>query len=417
MRLVDTLKREIPDVPGVYFFKRGREILYVGKATSLQSRIRSYFSSDIRTARGPKIVHMITAADSVRWRKTDSVLEALLLESSLIKKYQPYFNTREKDDKSYSFVAITNEEYPRVLTIRGRELDGKRLSSPAAHIFGPFPSNVELRDALRIIRRIFPYRDRCQPMVGKACFNAQIGLCPGVCAGTMSISEYRKQIRSIRLLFEAKKQALVRSLKREMKAAAIKEAFERAAILRKQIAALEHINDIALLKRRDTGVLFSERTQRSPRIEAYDVAHLFGGARVGAMAVVCDNEPLNKEYRKFTLEANLIDDIAGLKEILERRLAHHEWRYPDIIVVDGGIAQKNAAEVLLRKNKQDIPVIAVTKDNNHRPRELKGLKIYRDSHASSILLANAEAHRFAISFHRAKRRCELMGSVDPHKRA
>lgn len=174
----DLKQFNLPDGPGVYFFKQGKSILYVGKATSLHDRVRSYFNKDLIESRGPRLVAMLELADSIDFIQTDSVLEALILEAREIKKYQPKYNTREKDNKSFYQVIITKEDYPRVLMIRERELEVKPdLAGSIKYKFGPFPYPSELREALRIVRKIFTYRDKCSPLSGRACFNVQIGLC------------------------------------------------------------------------------------------------------------------------------------------------------------------------------------------------------------------------------------------------
>jgi len=176
--LIDSIKK-FPKTPGVYFFKRVKNnktnILYIGKATSLRDRVRSYFSNDIAITRGPKIVGMLEECTEITFEKTDSVLEALLLEAHLIKKYQPEYNTKEKDNKSFYYVVITKEDFPRVLLVRGRDIlvgalgGKKKIDYTIAHSFGPFPSGQTLRDALGLIRKIFPFRDKCVPCVGEKC--------------------------------------------------------------------------------------------------------------------------------------------------------------------------------------------------------------------------------------------------------
>lgn len=410
MKITDIQLDTLPRAPGVYFFKRGDEVLYIGKATSLRDRVRSYFNDDVVVTRGTKIVRMVEHAEKVEVQETPSVLEALILESHLIKQYQPDYNTREKDDRSYNYVLITQEEFPRLLQVRGKmlaehEVDPVKFPLPKAkYIFGPFPKGGELKEALRIVRKIFPYRDKCEPNKGKPCFNAQIGLCPGVCTGSVSKAEYARRINHLRLLFEGKKGELVRSLNKDMQRAAKSEAFEEAALIKRQLTSLEHINDIALIKKRDEGILLmGKQAGKAFRVEAYDVAHLFGDERVGVMVAVEDGQPAKSSYRKFKLEPNLIDDIAGIRELLERRLSHEEWPLPQLIVVDGAVAQKRVAEAVLREKELKIPVVAVTKDERHKPREIQGLKKYRSEREADILLANAEAHRFAITFHRARR--------------
>src|SRR3989344_883972 len=159
----------LPDTPGVYFFQKGKEILYIGKATSLKDRVKSYFARDILLTRGPLIEKMLVEANRVKFVETDSVLEALIHEAYEIKKNQPFYNSKEKDDKSYNFVTITKEparlngrsggEFPKVTVTRG------------SGTYGPFPHGAELKEALKIIRKIFPYRDEKCKLAGKPCFN------------------------------------------------------------------------------------------------------------------------------------------------------------------------------------------------------------------------------------------------------
>jgi len=145
----------LPDKPGVYFFRMGDVVIYIGKATSLRSRVKSYFSKDLIATRGPMILDMTVKADTVEYQVTDSVLEALILEANLIKKYKPKYNTKEKDNKSFNYVCITKDKLPRVLIIRGRGLNKKEYNK----VYGPFPNGMQLREAMKIVRRIFPYID------------------------------------------------------------------------------------------------------------------------------------------------------------------------------------------------------------------------------------------------------------------
>ena len=201
-------KQRLPDAPGVYFFKLGKEILYIGKATSLKDRVKSYFSKDLIATRGPLIVDMVFKADKIDFIKTNSVLEALILENNLIKKHLPKYNTKEKDDKSYSYIVITKEEYPRVLIVRGKEL---KLGLPYAvrSQFGPYPNASQLRESLSIIRKIFTYRDKCEPNQTKPCFNYQIGLCPGTCFNLISSKDYLKIIKNIELFLSSDRKSVV----------------------------------------------------------------------------------------------------------------------------------------------------------------------------------------------------------------
>jgi excinuclease ABC subunit C len=440
--------QKMPDAPGVYFFlDKSKKVLYIGKATDLKSRVRSYFSPDLHKTRGPIITKMVEKAKTIDWRATDSVLEALILEANLIKTYKPEANTDLKDDKSWNYVVVTKEDFPRILLVRGKELGGLDFkNSPKerderehyslsgnfikasqdkdqfepAHTFGPFPHGLQLKEALKIIRKIFPYRDTCMPCPDqgpslkqgakgrslvrcKACFNASIGLCPSVCSGAVNKTEYRIIVRRIVMLFQGKKTELVKSLERDMKRSAKDEKFEEAARLRKQLFALQHIQDISLLKDEYRAPM-SPGALHAVRIEAYDVAHLRGSAAVGVMTVVENGTALKNEYRKFKIKtAKAGDDTGALREILSRRLGHDEWPMPRIIAVDGSTGQMNAAQKVLDEYGIKIPIVGVTKDEKHRAREIKGDRTLIATRERDILLANAEAHRFAIGYHRAKR--------------
>jgi len=385
----------LPDTPGVYFFQKGKEILYIGKATSLKDRVKSYFARDILLTRGPLIEKMLGEANRVQFVETDSVLEALMLEAYEIKKNQPFYNSKEKDDKSYNFVTITKGEFPKVTVTRG------------SGTYGPFPHGAELKEALKIIRKIFPYSDSCTPCVAlakrgrscKPCFNAQIGLCPGPCAGWISKKDYRKIISHIKLFFEAKKPKLIKSLEKEMKRLSREQRFEEANKVKRQIFALDHIQDVALIK---NDLTTDNRQLTTFRIEAYDIAHISGKDVVGVMTVVSDGELDKSQYRKFKIKNDSNDDTNNLREIISRRLRHLEWKFPNLIVVDGGRGQINAAREVLKLKSLEVPVVSVVKDERHKVREILG-SVKSSAFDKSILLANFEAHRFAINYHRKLR--------------
>jgi len=386
--------KHLPDQPGIYWFKRGRDILYLGKAASLRDRVRSYFSSaELGASRGPRLVRMMALATGLGFQVTDSVLEALLLEARLIKKYQPKYNVKAKDDKSFWYAVITKEAWPRVLLVHGKD-----LTLISSTVFGPFPNASELRVGLTIIRKIFPFRDYCQPNAGKPCFNYQLGLCPGVCVGEISVADYQKIIKQITLLFLGRKPVLLKHLRQAMRRAARRQEFEEAVLGRNKISALEHFQDVALIK-------IDKLDVPPARIEAYDVAHLAGGSAVGVMVVAENGELTKSEYRKFKV-GHRADDLANLREVLERRLTHHEWPSPDLLVVDGGLNQLNAIKTVLTKAKIVIPIVAVVKDERHRPKQILGLPgtPLNVEERRLIFLLDAEAHRFAISYHRQRRK-------------
>jgi excinuclease ABC subunit C len=438
-------KKKIPDLPGVYLFKAGRDILYIGKATSLKDRVKSYFTKDLISTRGPLLVEMVFKAKSLDFIKTDSVLEALILEASLIKKYQPRYNTKEKDNKSFNYVVITKEDFPRILIVREREIfstaPARGLATPPylrrgfeglTAVFGPFPNSTQLKEAIKIIRKIFPFRDRCLPCVNKKaiaglfthnvcrpCFNKQIGLCPGVCDNSISKKDYNKIIKNIILFFEGKKKQIIKNLNKEMISFAKGGQYEQAGEVKKRIFALNHIQDVILI-----GIDHPVHQNGHPSltkegkgefcIEAYDASHLSGTNNVGVMVVMEDGELKKSDYRKFIIRNTKGDDIGALREMLERRLKHTEWPIPDLIVLDGGIAQINVAKDILTgkgsalnlkkgRTLRSQNIVAVTKNSHHKAKAIIGSEEIIKRYKKEILSINNESHRFAISFHRQKR--------------
>ncbi len=442
MQLTDFHKLDFPDAPGVYFFKKtaaaqidrqpgagvGEEIIYIGKATSLKDRVRSYFSDDLIKTRGRLLVDMIAQADTVTYRETDSVLEAFILETELIKENQPRYNTKEKDNKSFNYVVFTKEDFPRVLVARGRNLKlaGKTSEEQLAalgyeytDVFGPYPFGAELREALKIIRRIFPYRDKCIPYSGppvarkkaeldesgarvvkekeqlaKPCFNRSIGLCPGVCTGEMSKAQYAKRIEDLRLFFQGKKEKVVADLEKRMHQHAKKMEFEQAQEVKRILYSLSHIRDISMIKKEaefgsvadvasgkeKVSNLGSNLDAGIARIEAYDVAHISGTSAVGAMVVLEEGEFNKNEYRKFNIKtAKGGDDLSSLEEILTRRFSHVECNLPQAIVIDGGKthmlhAKKVMQEIFARQDRAKeldfIEIVSIVKDSSHKAREV-----------------------------------------------
>jgi excinuclease ABC subunit C len=413
MNLADFTRnyKQLPNQPGVYFFYGAKhQLLYIGKATSLRNRVRSYFAPDLKEKRSELIENMVAEAILIEWTQTDSVLEALILETNLIRTHKPRYNTRSKDDKSYNHLVITAEEWPRVLVVRGKDLHERFAPKEIQYHFGPFPSGALFREALKIVRRLFQFYDTPTPVGsersklarGKLDFNRQIGLYPSV----KDRAAYLRTIRHIKLFFQGKKRQLITELETDMKRFAKRERFEEANVIKKRIFALQHIHDIALIKA-DTERFASRDLVR---IEAYDVAHLGGKDMVGVMTVVENGQPKKSDYRKFTIRS-LTDanDPAALREVLIRRLDHPEWPYPTVVVVDGGVAQVNVAELVLRQRGFFIPVIAVVKDERHKPKEVRGDAAVLRRYKLECLHANAEAHRFALAFHRDRRSQSLTG--------
>lgn len=384
----------LPDAPGVYFFKdKQGDILYIGRATSLKDRVKSYYSDKLILSRGQLLVEMLEKADRIDFEQTDSVLEAIILESNLIKKYRPYFNTKEKDDKSYSYIVITKEDFPRVFTVRGKDMT--TLNFETREVFGPYPHGSLLREALKIIRKIFPFRDEKANMSHYEKFYRAIGLSPD-----LNKDEYEKTIKNLILFFNGKKKELIKNLETEMEGYANLQQFEKANEVKKTLYALSHIRDVALIKKDIEEI----HTKQGPyRIESYDIAHLSGKNTVGVMTVTEGVNTSPDQYRRFKISKDANNDVAGIKEILKRRFNHPEWRMPDLIVVDGGIAQRNVTIEVLKELNINVPVVSVVKDDSHKPSYFLGDEDLIKNHKEMILRANSESHRFAITYHKKLR--------------
>jgi len=393
-KLTIKIKR-FPDSPGVYVMRDAkRRPIYIGKASSLKRRVLSYFQRPQET----RLEHMLARVNSIEIKKTDSVIEALFLENDLIKKYKPKYNVKLKDDKTFLGIFITKEDWPRIYPARITQ------KLPKGEFYGPFPSAGQVREALQIIRRIFPFRVSCTPLSGKACFEYHLGQCPGVCAGKMDIKEYQKTIRQIKLFLRGKKKSVIKELEKDMKQAAKDMDFEKAAKIRDRIFALRHIQDVALIQEED----LRHPEDIPSRIEAYDVSNISGAFAVGSMVVFTEGLVDKSQYRKFKIQISEAwkrgaDDVAALKEILSRRLNHTEWPYPDLILIDGGKGQVNGVKEILRARRLNIPIVGIAKGPERDKDEIIGANDL--SYDKKLLLrVRDEAHRFAVQYYRLRHR-------------
>lgn len=403
--------RTFPKTPGVYIFRGAhRKVLYVGKATSLRDRVRSYFSGQEEKSRGARMRRLIEDTRDIETIETDSVLEALILEATLIKKYLPKYNVDGKDDKSFSYFVITKEDFPRVLILHQTDFDKKKYQVPLykkGRIFGPYTSTGHMRAALKIIRKIFPFHNRSEKSE-KGCLSYQIGLCPGPYAGAITQAEYKRNMRNISLFLSGRKKALVKQLEIEMRRAAKKENFEMAQALKQQIFSLTHINDIAFISR--------ETSRDGRRTEAYDISHISGEHMVASMVVFVGGVPDKRAYRKFRIKAvEGINDLAAMREVLARRLRHlDDWGVPDAIVLDGGAIHLTMAEKLFTdfdmKNGpgKRVGLLAVAKGPTRKKVDVYASESFsphktliKDKDLLEAL--REEAHRFAITYHKKLR--------------
>ncbi|MCL5017471.1 MAG: GIY-YIG nuclease family protein [Patescibacteria group bacterium] len=398
---IKKISKTFPNSPGVYFYLDGaKKPIYIGRAGSLKKRIASYFRT-----KDPRIAEMVRSAKGLKFEKTATLLEAIILEANLIKKYWPKYNIQEKDNKSFDYLVITKDKYPRILTVRGREL--QKFGAGKAKIFGPYQSYRLLRTALGLVRKIFPF-GKCQPGQGRPCFDYQIGLCPGICIGEISAKDYKKNIDNIALFFGGQKKRLLKKLKKMNPPAGGPE----------KIAALKHVADIALLQQNER-IGIQKGDGVFGRVEGYDISHLSGKDPVGAMVVFENGEKNPAEYRLFKIKdlkgGKNYSDIDMLKEVLERRFNHKEWSFPDVVFVDGGMNQVKAAKEILAKRNIFIPIVGLAKIGGHSASAYMADKLIianskrsgRELLISSKKIFQAirnEAHRSAISFNRRRGR-------------
>lgn len=389
------ISQKFPNTPGVYFWLGAdKKPLYIGRAGSLKKRIASYFLT-----RDPRIGEMVGLAKNLKFQKTDTLLEAIILEANLIRKFWPKYNVKEKDNRSFLYIVITNDEFPRLLTIRARELEKYSVTNKSAKaIFGPYQSYHLLRATLEIVRKIFPYTT-CKPGAERACFHFQIGLCPGVCVGRADKKEYAEVIRNLILFFRGDKKRLLARLKKQNPEA---------------IKSLQHVSDVSLLSGSDNFMKQGGQFATG-RIEGYDISHLSGKEPVGAMVVFENGERDNSQYRLFKIKGEVRDDLGMLREVLERRLAHKEWPMPDVFFIDGGLLQVKTARDTIARHQVFVPVVGLNKSGRHAASaagEDKLVALNVKKVGKELLLGSKklfqevrnEAHRFAIGFGRRQTR-------------
>ena len=391
--------KKIPETPGIYLFYKGKELVYIGKATSLRSRVKSYLNP--KTLR-PIEVLMKNVSD-VKWKTTDSVLEAVILEANYIKEFKPKYNVKEKDDKSWNFFAITKDEFPKLIAVREHNLKRENYS----YTFGPY-AEMKTAQILKLLHSLFKV-SRCNPGQKRPCFDYHLNNCLGVCTKEISAIKYKeKVIKPLVVFLKGKKKRLITSLEKKMKEASKKEDFEEAKRLRNQIFSLNKIRDFALLDK--SFLVNEEKKEKSLRIEGYDISNLGAEAMVGSMVVFNESGPIKSEYKKFKIKSVFgQSDVDCLKETLERRLKHSEWPMPDLILVDGGKPQVNAIKNILKKNNLDIDVVGIAKGPERKKNEFffDKTNMFVLNNENLLIRVRDEAHRFAINYQRELKRRSL----------
>lgn len=413
----------IPPTPGCYqFYNIKGQIIYIGKAANLKSRVLSYWQKSANLT--PAKYAMLKQIVKIKWLETESEIEALLLESNLVKKHRPPYNITLRDDKRFTYIKISlADEIPGVFLTRAVDKAGR--------YFGPFTSAQAARETVRAIRKIFPYCNMKKTQK-RPCFYYQIGRCLGVCADKISKQEYLQQvIKPIILFLQGKKNKIITNY--ELRIRQLAENLEKNNIngandemlgklkfeLKNMKQVLASSRVLSVQEKYANDVIELAKILRlikiPERIEGYDIANIFGREAVGSMVVFSHGEPDKNEYRKFKIKIGQgqANDVGMLKEMLERRF-NNEWPLPDLIVVDGGKAQLNAASSIIKKLKLAIPIIAIAKGAGLRssvapdklffPGQAKPLELPLASPALHLIKrARDEAHRFAIGYHRKLR--------------
>ena len=447
-KLKNLIKR-VPTEPGIYIFSdSNKEKLYIGKATNLKSRVGSYLKTEDQ-----RIRKMVELARSLKFTPTQSDIEALILESQLIKRFQPPFNIVMRDDKQYFYVGFTKDTFPKLfLTHQPTKLWITPFNGVIHSLVGPFTDGNALKTTLRYLRRIFPYCT-CKKPHNNFCLNYHIGKCLGFCClkkPELSIKYqvsrgYKKNIRAIKEILSGKKGSLIKKLEREMvqmaknanlekaielkdKISKLKRVFENAKIIgnwkffrNSKLETTERSRAVAYMairnleaKNKKQNVLYGIKQllklARLPVcIEGYDVSNIQGVHATGSMVTFIHGQPDKNFYRKFKIQTKQTpDDTAMLKEILERRFKHYEWPFPDLILIDGGKSQVNTAVKTLKNMAIKIPIIGISKNERHIGHQLiitgrktpLSLTKLSGTDKNLLLTIDSEAHRFAIGYYR-----------------
>ncbi len=405
--------KQLPKEPGVYFHKnREGEVIYVGKAAILRNRVRQYFQSPER--KDAKTRALVAEIYDTDWIVVDTEMDALFLESEMIKRYMPKWNILLRDDKSVSYIRIDmKSEVPYVSMTRNPDDDG-------AQYFGPYYGKTAIQRALRILRRIFPYYDK--PYNGKKTLNTDLGLTPGIEIGKTTPRDYKHSLRHMISYLKGNRKKLIRDLEKLMYEAAAKGDYERAAEYRNQFFGLKGLGTKIVFSDKELLDISSDKAledlqdllglDKPPvRIEGYDISHQSGKNVTGSMVCFINGAADRTKYRRFKLRKQQNNDPESMREVIKRRLNHlDDWGRPDLIVLDGSVGQVSAIRQLAEKAK--IPIIGRDKSGDHSKNarvrivipegeeDYKMVELAKDSHIAKLIARiDEESHRFAIQYH------------------
>lgn len=355
--------KTLPRSPGVYFHKsKSGEIIYVGKAAILKNRVRQYFQDS--RSKDAKTLALVAEIDDTDWVETESEIDALFLESEMVKRYMPRYNVLLRDDKSQSFVRIDMKSDWPAVTLTRNPADDK------ADYFGPFYNGFALKKALRYLRRVYPFLTR-QPSGYDSRLETQIGLSPDPKKGS---DAYKADLKKLISYIKGNRKQLTRELERDMKTAAGLHDFEKATELRNKLRYMQELQRRVMFGDREFLDISKDKAlgeladllklKATPtRIEGYDISHMGGKNVVASMVVFTNGVSDRAEYRKFkTSERN--DDTANLYEAVWRRLGEKNlksWGTPDLLLIDGGKGQLDAALRASEARGQNLPIISIAK--------------------------------------------------------
>jgi len=427
---------ELPKKPGVYFFKNvAGEIIYIGKAAQLPTRVRSYFQKG--RPQDTKTTLLINDIAGLDWQAVETEADALFLEAELVRRYQPHYNILLRDDKSSQYVRIDiNSDYPTVTLVR-------RPLPDNAEYFGPFNNSPALKSALRYLRRAFPYATT-KGGVERVNLQYHLGLDPGLEEGRTALAQYRANLRQLMRYLRGGRAGVIKQLEKDMKKYARASEFEKAARARDQLRALQDLGRQSLLTSTDLAEAnrdhaLAELTEllnlKSPprRIEGFDISHIQGSDNTASMVVFTLGLPDKTAYRKFKMHSGGNDDFAHIFETISRRLSPgnvKKWGLPNLFLIDGGRGQlssalrardaaghsslpmiglaKAAEEIIIHESfslpgvQVEAVVNSATRLKSYVRRSSKFVKFQLPGSSPAIKLLQRirdESHRFALSYH------------------
>lgn len=430
---------KLPAEPGVYFHKNAAgEIIYVGKAAVLKNRVRQYFQ---KSQKDVKTLALVAEINDTDWITVDTEMDALFLESEMIKRYMPKWNILLRDDKTVSYIRVDMKSEVPYISFTRNPVDDK------ATYIGPFYGKSSVEKAVRMLRRIFPYYTK--PYDGKKSLDTDLGLTPGIEIGKTTPTDYKRNLKKLMRYLEGDREKLLKDLEKTMNAEAKAGNYELAAEARDQLFGLKELKKKIVFSDKEFLDISSDQAllqlqkllglkEPPRRIEGYDISHQSGTNTVASMVVFINGASARSEYRKFKIRTSTNDDLKSMIEVITRRLKHKEWEFPDLIVLDGGQTQVNAILPLVKP--YNIPVIGRNKSGDHshsagvvlvipntnsakmqvngadlqavtpqNSTDFQLLTLPTGSHIARLIARiDEESHRFAITYHTLLKRKSML---------